>query len=142
MEYSMKAVSQKMILVIVILTVLIAIGGGVFYFVNDNFLGIIPFAAGAALAMLANIAKVLLLKRTVEIAVDKEEASAKLYMQGQYFIRLLLTAGVFLLAVFIPDSIVNFMGTVIAIFTLPIATYSVKFFLKDQYTEASLKTKS
>ena len=134
MEYSIEAVSKKIILLIIILTVFVAIGGGVFYFINENLLGAFPFAVGAVIAMAVNIIKILLLKRTVENALNKEGTSAKLYMQGQYFLRLVLTAGAFLLAVFAPDNIVNFMGTVIAIFTLPLATYGVKLFFKDNYT--------
>ena len=142
MEYSMEAVSKRMILVIVVLCMLIAVGGGIFYFVNDNLPEAFPFATGAFMAMAANIIKVIWLKRTVERAVTMEESAAKLHLQGQYFIRLVLTAGVFLAAVFAPDNIVNFMGTVFAIFTLPIATYSVKLFLKDQHADAMLKTKN
>ena len=128
----MEAVSKRMILVIVILSILISIGGGMFFFINDSAVRILPFTMGALIGMIVNIIKVLWLKRTVEHAVTMEESKAKLHLQGQYFIRLVLTAGAFLLAVFTPDNIIDFMGTVFAIFTLPVATYSVKFFLKDQ----------
>lgn len=132
MEYSMEAVSKRMILVIVILSIFIAIGGGIFFFVNDNLQGIMPFAMGVLIAMVVNIIKVLWLKRTVERAVTMEESKAKLHLQVQYFIRLMLTAGAFLLAAFPLSNIVDLIGVFIAIFTLPIATYSVKLFLKDQ----------
>jgi len=135
MEYSMEAVSKRMILVIVILSIFIAIGGGIFFFVNDNLQGIMPFAMGVLIAMVVNIIKVLWLKRTVERAVTMEESKAKLHLQVQYFIRLMLTAGAFLLAAFPLSNIVDLIGVFIAIFTLPIATYSVKLFLKDQQPE-------
>jgi len=135
MEYSMESVSKRMILVIAVLSVLIAVGGGVFYFINDNIFGTLPFALGVFMAMCTNVAKVLLLKRTVERAVDMEEKSAKLHLQGQYLIRLLITAGVFGLAHVIP--FVNIMGALIGIFTLQIATHSLRLFIKEEPMDMS-----
>ena len=135
MEYSIETVSKKMILVIAVLTILVAIGGGIFFWVNENTNEILPFAMGAAIAMCINIIKVLWLKRTVEHSVNMEARAAQLHVQSQYFIRLLLTGGALLLAVYLPDNIVNFMGAVFGIFTLPLATYSIRFLFKGELTD-------
>lgn len=129
MEYSIETVSQRMILVIVGLSAIIVLGGVVFYS-GSGFSAVFPFAVGVVMAMAVNVIKVLWLKKTVESAVDMEAGAARFHLQKQYFVRLVLTAGVFLVAVYAPDHIVNFMGTVFGIFTLPIATRSMQFFLR------------
>ena len=135
MEYSIDAVSKRMILVIAILSVLIAVGGGIFHFTHSDIHEIVPFALGVAIAMCVNIIKVLWLKRTVENSVNMEARSAQLHLQGQYFIRLVLTGGALLAVVFIPDEIVSLWGAIFGIFTLPIASYSIQFFLKGQMSD-------
>ena len=132
MEYSMEAVSKRMIAVIVILSILVAVGGGVFYYTSNNLPGAFPFAMGAGVAMVANIIKVILLKRTVENAVGMDESKAKIHMQVQYFMRLMLMAGALTLSAFSPDNLINLMGTIFAIFSFPIAAYSVKTFMKEK----------
>jgi len=116
MEYSMNAVANKMILVIVCLSVLIAAGS---YFIFASLAGnesvtvlatimglrtasqvsdTIPFAAGVAFAMGLNIAKVLLIKRAVNNALTRDEFAAKMYLKAQYLLRLVLTGAVLLAA--------------------------------------------
>lgn len=160
MDYSMEAVANKMILVIVVLSVVIA---AVAYFLfvsidgsDENLLlatilgvGVgeartsdaIPFATGVLMAMCVNIAKVLLMKRAVDNALKREAVSAKLYLQGQYFARLVIMAGVLFLAGWLHANmqndvsnpqVVNFMGAFFGVLVFPVATHSMRFFLKDE----------
>ncbi|MDR0273441.1 MAG: hypothetical protein LBI27_09020 [Clostridiales bacterium] len=160
MEYSMNAVANKMIMVIAALSVLLAIVGFVFFLtmagtesslvlgtimgVNIQTAGIydaIPFAVGVSVATSINIAKVLLLKRSVNNAVDRNATESKMYLKGQYFLRLMITAVLLLLAGWLHANMrndagnpqyVNFMGAFFGIFTFPISVYSMRFFFRNE----------
>ncbi|MCL2198125.1 MAG: hypothetical protein FWB80_04300 [Defluviitaleaceae bacterium] len=156
MEYTMEAVAGKMITVIVVLSAIIA---GISYFLfmsisadtmmMATILGVntgataadaIPFIVGILLAMGVNIAKVILMKRAVTNAIKREEGAASMYLKGQYFMRLIITAVVLLIAGYLHSNAltvennplyVNFMGAFFGIFTFPVATHSMRFFLRD-----------
>jgi len=159
MDYSMNSVANKMILVIVYLSCFIAAGS---YFIfaflageapqpilasimgvktSSQIMDMIPFAMGVFCAMGLNVAKVLLMQRTVTIAVTRQEYAAKMYLKGQYFLRLILTAVVlcvvgWLHAYEVNEAgnplYINFMGVFWGIFTFPISTYSMRFFFRNQ----------
>jgi hypothetical protein len=138
MEYSMSAVAKRMILVIIGLSVAIAAGGYVFYHYRPAITldYAIPFALGVAVAMVVNIIKVLWLKIAVDRAVNRDPRGAQLYLQGQYFLRLLFTGAAFFAVGFMHDpQRINVIGMVIGIFTLPIATYSMHFLLKGYHSD-------
>ena len=127
MEYSIDTVASKVIQVIVVLSILIAVGGAVYFRTVDEAL---PFAAGVAMAMAVNIAKVLLLKRANANSLSKDPQSARMHLQYTYFLRLMLTAAVLVAAALIPDNIVNLFGAVFGIFTLHISFYSMRYFFR------------
>lgn len=161
MDYSVDAIAGKLILVIAVISVAIA-GAGYFVYVwltgNPDasiavfsIMGVtqghaavadtIPFATGVLAAMGLNIAKVLLMKRAVAGAMKRDAITAKLYLQGQYFLRLVLTAAVLIAAGVLhgmrPDNVINphylnFMGTFFGIFSFPLAMYSMRLFIKDE----------
>lgn len=135
MEYSMDAVANRMITIIIGLSILIALAGWTYFHLNSNPLAAIPFAVGVAMAMCVNIIKVFWLKKMVNVSVSLDAGAASLHMKTQYFKRLILTAGVFLVAALAPDNIVNLIGVVCGIFTLTIATYSIQFFFKNQLVD-------
>jgi len=130
MEYSLEAVAKKMIFVIVCASAVIALGGYIFYQSADA----MPFAIGVMMAMGVNIIKVLWLKKTVNNAADMQVKSAKRHTQIQVFLRLVLTAGVFLAAGLLHSTHVNLIGTALGIFSLPIASYSMHFFFKNHHS--------
>jgi|GEM_PF-830716 len=160
MDYTMEAVANKMAMVIAALSVAVTLlGFAAFTLIAGNpepglvpgmIMGVnattastadtVPFAAGVLAAMCLNIAKVFLMKRAVNNAVKRDAVSSKLYLQGQYFVRLVLTAGVLFVTGYlhgIPNEFgnplyVNFMGAFFGIFTFPIAAYSTRFFIKDE----------
>jgi len=147
MDYSMDAVANKVIMVIAGLSFLIAVGGYIFYMMRADAAYAFPFAAGVAMAMGVNIAKVLLMKNAVNNAVKREAVAAKLYLQGQYFLRLTITGVVLFIAGWLHANMVtdagrpqyvNFMGAFFGIFTFPIAMYSMRFFLRDELKDAEI----
>ena len=131
MEYSIEATAAKMVQVILVLSVLIAVGGAIFF----RSMEAVPFAAGVALASAMNMVKVFLLKKSVESALAKDSVTAKYHLQYTYFLRLLLTAAVLVAAALIPDTIINLIGTIIGIFTLNIASYSMRYFLRHELAD-------
>ena len=138
MEYSIDAVAGKVIQVIVVLSILIAFGGAVYFRTTQEAL---PFAAGVAMAMGVNIAKVLLLKKANADSLKKDPASAKFHLQYTYFFRLVLTAAALGVAAFFHPNYVNLFGVVFGIFTLHISFYSMRYFfrhaLEDEIMTAS-----
>ena len=132
MEFTIDAFANKMILCIVGLSVLVALGGGVFFHLHENFYvsEAVPFAVGVAMAMGLNITKVIWLKATINKTVDMDTPKgAKLFFQAQYFLRLLFTAAVLLVAALAPDHIVNLLGAVIGILTFPVTMRLMQFFV-------------
>ena len=129
MEYSIERAAGKMVQVILVLSVLIAIAGAVFY---GNLHEALPFAAGVAMAAGLNVAKVLLLKGSVTSSLTKDPVSAKFHLQYTYFLRLVLTAGVLVAAALLPNEYVNLFGAIFGIFTLNIASYSMRYFLRHE----------
>jgi len=130
MEYSVKAVAKRMIIVIVCVSVFIALGGYMFYRSEDA----IPFAFGVAMAMCVNIIKVLWLKKTVTAAIDMPPKSARRHVQVQFILRVSLTAGVFLIAGLLHGTHVNLIGVAFGIFSLTIASYSMRFFVGNHHS--------
>ena len=127
MEYSIDAVAGKVIQVIIALSILIAVGGAVYFREAEEAL---PFAAGVAMAMAVNIAKVLLLKKANENSLKKDPHSAKFHLQYTYFLRLVLTGAVLALAAWLHPNYVNLFGTVIGILTLHVSFYSMRYFFR------------
>ncbi|MCL2215481.1 MAG: ATP synthase subunit I [Defluviitaleaceae bacterium] len=138
MDYSVNAVANKMVFIIALLSLVIALGGLVFYHFTGDILGAIPFAVGAATGGGVNIIKVLWLKRTVSRAVNLDATSASLHLKGQYFLRLMLTLAVLLISGFLHGTFINLIGVAIALLaTMPIASYSMQFFVpKDKLAES------
>jgi hypothetical protein len=108
---------------------------------NSQALDTIPFAIGVSLVAVLNVVKVLLMKRAVNIAVTRDEYSAKMYLKGQYFLRLVITATVLCIAGWLHANAhneagnpqyVNFMGAFFGIFTFPVSTYSMRFFFRNE----------
>lgn len=153
MDFSMEAVANKIILMIVGLSALVVAGGVGFYMLRpvgstgSVSADAVPFAVGVAVAMCVNVAKILLMKKAVRNAVERGASAAKLYLQGQYFTRLFLTLAVFLAAGWLHayvqneagnPAVVNFIGVAIGIFTLPVAMHLLHFFLKDDIKAQSV----
>jgi len=132
MEFTMDAVANKMILLIICLSALVMVGGAVFFHFHPSFYinGAIPFAVGVAMAMVVNVTKVFWLKKTINKTVDMDAPkSAKLFFQLQYFLRIVFTGVVLLIAALVPDHIVNLLGVIIGILTFPIAMRLMQFFI-------------
>jgi len=137
MELSIGVVANKIIVAIICISILIATGGVVFFYVSAAFpVGDgAPFVVGVTLSMLANIAKVIMLKKAITRVMDINSTnSAKAYFQLQYVLRMLFTAGALLLAALLPDNIVSLVGAAAGVFAHPIAMHIVRFFLPKETT--------
>ena len=129
MEFSPNAVVGRMLLILFVVAVLISAGGVIFYRSPDA----VPFIVGVFFGASSNAFKLLWIKRTVIKAVDLNTNTAKTHLAVQHLLRNFLTVVVLLAAVFIPDQFVNLIGTALGILiTMPVATYSIKLFIKDE----------
>jgi len=171
MDFSVDAVAGKMVAVIIAISAIMMVSGFIIFASlagNDDasvllgmILGVIastvevadgiPFAVGIFAVMCLNIAKVLLMKRAVNNSLERETGQAKLYLQGQYFTRLVLTAAVLFVAGWLHSErlndagnpqYVNFMGAFFGIFSFPLAIYSMRFFLRKELKENALPESS
>ena len=140
MEYSIDAVANKMITVIVCLCLLIA-GGSYLFFrsVEET----IPFAIGIAMACVLNCAKVYLMKKAVINATTKEANAAQLHLQSTYFLRLILTVIILFAAGYFHANggYINLFGVVIGLLTFHVASYSMRYFLREQIIDDVITSK-
>lgn len=104
------------------------LGLGIIFFVK-RFEEPLPFALGLFLSCIVSGVKVVMLERSIATAVDKESGDARNYAQGQYLVRLALTIGSFLLAVFIP-TVFGLFGVIVGFFTLQFSAYIANVLLK------------
>ena len=142
MEFTIDTVANKMIMVIITLSAIVATGGVVFFFVSNSFEPIeaIPFIIGVTLAMSLNIAKVFLLKQAIIKTSDMSSPkSAGLTFQVRYFLRFLLTIVVLFTAALAPDNIISLWGALIGVFVHPIAVYAMRFFIPADTIEPADK---
>jgi len=131
-EFTIDAMASKMILLITCLSLLVIVGGVVFFHlsaasqINDA----VPFGVGVIMAMALNVIKVMWLKKTINKTVDMSvPTAAGRFYQLQYFLRLVLTAVVLAIAALAPDNFVNLLGVIIGIFTFPITMRLMQFFI-------------
>ncbi|MCL2355652.1 MAG: hypothetical protein FWC70_00660 [Defluviitaleaceae bacterium] len=160
MDYNVDTVANRMILVIVGLSGLMAVASVPLYMLlaqnADSFtfaalMGIrnpgavtvsdaVPFVAGIGMVTAVNVTKMFLMKRAVKNAVERDALSATTYLKGQYFVRLILMVAVLLAAGLLHTNvvndagnpqIVNLMGAFFGVLTFPAASYLMRFFLSD-----------
>jgi len=126
MDFSVNAIVRKMILTIAALSFLLAVGVFIFFRSADA----IPFIAGVVVATGLNILKVFWLKKTItKISNMDSPNSAKATYQIQYFLRLVVTAGILLIAALAPDTIINLFGVVLGILVFPVSMQFTRFFI-------------
>jgi len=124
MESNLTGYANKMIIVIICVSMLLIIGGIIFL---RSPLAV-EFALGVAMACGLNIVKVKLLKHAVERATTRGVGAAG-YTMGMYLIRFVLTGLVLVASHYIP--FVGMPGALIGLISMPIASYSLRFFIKD-----------
>jgi len=128
MDFSVGTVAKRVMIIIVVLSGLIIVGGAVYYRSAE----VLPFAIGVVAAMAINIIKVLWLKRAVTNAVNMETTAGKQHMQMNSFGRMILTLAVLFVAGYFHGRGINLFGAAISIFTFTIAMYTVNIFFKGQ----------
>lgn len=126
MEFSIDAVANRLILLLFCLAALVAIGGALFFRSFDA----VPFAVGAGIAGVANAIRVLWLKKVIQKSVEMDTSKAAgLIFQVHYFLRIVFTGLVLLVAQILPDNIVNLFAVIIGILTFPVAMRLIQFFI-------------
>lgn len=117
--------SKKMIVTICILAPIFMVASVLYY----RSLSCLPFVLGVLLGTLASVAKVLLLERAVNRAVNMEKKAAAGYITLQHMLRLFLTGAVLVLAALVPA--INLWGAAAGILTYQVAVYLIKFTVKS-----------
>ena len=117
-------IRKRMILTICITSLVFLAAGALVY----RSAAVFPFALGLFMMAGLNVAKVFMLERSVNVALDKEAKSGGSYIRLQYIIRFLLTGLVLLVAAMV--DFIDLWGAFAGIFTFQIAAYSLKFLFK------------
>ncbi len=117
--------SKKMIVTICILAPIFMVASVLYY----RSLSCLPFVLGVLLGSLASVAKVLLLERAVNRAVNMEKKAATGYITLQHMLRLFLTGAVLVLAALVPA--INLWGAAAGVLTYQVAVYLIKFTVKS-----------
>ena len=125
MDVSLDKYAGKMIIIILCVSALMMAGGAIFM---RSFYSV-GFALGVGVAAGLNIVKVILLKFTVKRVINMESAMASSFTGSMYMARFLLTGLVLVAAHFLP--VVDLFGAAIGMLSLPIASYAIKFFIKQ-----------
>jgi hypothetical protein len=123
----MTDIAKKLICVLFLLSVLcIVVGVGVSLYMGWRF---IPFVSGVTLGAAVNALNILLLDKAVGKVADGTITHQGI-IQLCYFARFIMMAVALTLSVLLPDYI-GIAGVAAAIFTKPIATYSLAFITKQ-----------
>jgi uncharacterized membrane protein YciS (DUF1049 family) len=132
---SMDVYTKRMTRVVGGTSLLIVIGGIVYYFSFDA----VIFAAGVIITALISVLKIYWLKRSVTIATDKDPVYAANYVRGQGMLRMLFTLAVLVGAGFVSTiEAIGYpflFGAVFGLLTMPVAAYSMSFFIKKDYKD-------
>jgi len=134
MESTLSKYANKMIIVIICASFLIVVVGAV---ILRSMLAL-ELGLGVVMACGLNIAKVLMLKHAVNRATTMEHG-ASAYTGGMYLLRFLLTGAVLVAAYFLSgdDPRVVFFGAAIGLLGMPVASYTLRFFIKDEVPGAA-----
>jgi len=128
-DTSIHAIANKWIIMIVILSAFVIVGGYFWGYVFTTTIEILPFSVGVVAMMVMNIISVLWLKKVVENAIDMEANTAGNYMRMQKLFRFLAIGAVLAIAVAAPDSIISLPGALASVFTLPVAMRLLYYFI-------------
>jgi hypothetical protein len=127
-------ISNRMIQVISVAALVMITAGAVYYRSSEVFL----FALGVLLTSALNVARLTMLRRSVEKAVHMDLGKdAGGYMRLQFLLRFLLLAAVLVITAL--SNITVFWGAVAGVFTMQIANHSLHFFYRDMAKEARKK---
>ena len=128
-DTSIQAIANKWIVMIMILSAFVIVGGYFWGYVFTTTIEILPFAVGVIAMMVMNIISVLWLKKVVENAIDMEANTAGNYMRLHKLLRFLAIGAILTIAVLAPDSIISLPGALTSVFTLPVAMRLLYFFI-------------
>jgi len=113
-------IAKKMMTIIGISVVFLVVGSVIFY----RSIACLPFIYGVILAAVANIIKIVMLDITVKTVQTKGVDAVGRYVVAQNYIRLLLTAAIVIVAIYMP--FINHWGTITEILMYRLAIYALK----------------
>jgi hypothetical protein len=114
--------AKKMMMVVAVLVGVFILASALY----DRSFGFLPFAAGALLGGGLNIVKIVLLDRIVAKTVAQDVTVTTRSFYAQYFLRLFLTIGALVLAVFVP--FISPWGAAAGVISFPLAAHAMRFF--------------
>ena len=117
--------AKRMIFTILIIALVCVLASMIYY----RSLEFLPFFFGVFLGSIASIAKVFLLERAVDKALDMEKKQAGNYVSIQHLLRLFLSGAVLVLGALVPQ--ISLWGVAAGIFAFQLAIYNVKFTSKS-----------
>lgn len=118
--------ARRMIITILVIGLVGVLGSVIYY----RSLGFLPFLFGVLLGSAVSIAKVFLLERAVDKALELEGQHAKNYVSLQHILRLFLTGVVIFIGAVVDQ--VSLLGVALGVFAFQLATYNIKFTLKSE----------
>jgi hypothetical protein len=115
--------AKRLILTICILAA-VFIGASVAYYRSSSCL---PFALGVLLGAAVSVAKVIIVERTVDRALEMEKKAAGNFTRLNHLLRLFLTGAALLLAALAPG--ISLWGAAAGVLTFQVSVYIQRFFL-------------
>ena len=97
----------------------------------------LSWGLGVLVGFAFTVIRLIWLDQTVRVAVTKDEKNAARYARWQYVLRYIVSIGVLAAAALIPQ--INLYSTMIAMFTLKIATFAQGFFEKKTPKDGSVQ---
>ena len=91
------------------------------FIIGCFFTDVLPWGLGVLLGFLFTVLRLIWLDQSIRRSVEKDQKSASRYARGQYVLRYLASAAVLVVAALVPW--ISLYSTMIAMFTLKIATY-------------------
>lgn len=113
--------ARRMIFTILIIALVCIMLSAIYY----RSLEFLPFMIGVLLGSAVSIAKVILLERAVDRALEMEQKEAGNYVSLQHILRILLSGVVLFLGAVVPQ--ISLWGVAAGIIAFQLAIYNVRF---------------
>lgn len=117
--------AKQMITTILIISLVCVLISIIYY----RSFGFLPFLFGAVLGCVVSIAKVFILERAVDKALNMEQKAAGAYVSLQHLLRLFLSGIVLFIGAVVPQ--ISIWGVAAGILSFQAAVYRIKFTSKN-----------
>lgn len=117
----LSSIAKRMIVTILILTLICTLGSVLYY----RSLDFLPFLYGAILGSAVSIAKVILLERAIDKALNMGKRRAGGYVGIQHLLRLLISGVALFIGAVVPQ--ISLWGVAAGILSFQLAVYMTRF---------------